>query len=665
MHKLSIEQIISRIEKGLTFSAVAKDNSFSIKINSYVPYVCTAIHDGHHFRDELSIKTVLSEYERWYEEDPFTGDFIASMPITLVGHDSRFEYDLNRDPSNAVYDTAWGKRVWRKPLTKDEKKRSLTKHTNYYRVVSALVKKLEQLFNACVVYDMHSYNWRRWDRSVPVFNIGSEKVDQKRFGDHVNSWAEELRKIELPNDENTTEINDVFKGYGYQLAHITQNFKNTLVLATEVSKIYCNEETGEPFPAVVGAISDQMKTAIVNHAHSFAEEFTSWHHDKKHKLLANNLEDIVLEIDQKLFKLVKDFELLNYVNPTNTIKEKKKFFSSKGTENPDFTYRPIRFDAYSLKRELFDLEVEKITDIHIQNLYKETIQAYVDKIDLLDSINTDKFVINSLKYFGKPSLADIANARLLLSLNNPDPISEKSLTTEDAMRMFSESFDSYGFKGKIEVSSNITADAMVMNQQKKVLVKKGARFAPKGLEYLVHHEIGVHMVTTMNSNEQPLKIFNIGLPVNTKTQEGLAVLAEFLSGNIMMSRLRELALRVLAVDMMVNGADFKKTFRFLVNEHKLGVDSAFYLTTRIFRGGGFTKDYLYLSGLKEVYKFWKDGNDLAPLLIGKTSFDFYGTIVELMDRGILKHPKHITSVFEKPQHAKNNPIYNFVLDSIK
>ncbi len=97
---------------------------------------------------------------------------------------------------------------------------------------------------------------------------------------------------------------------------------------------------------------------------------------------------------------------------------------------------------------------------------------------------------------------------------------------------------------------------------------------------MVHHEIGVHMVTTMNSNIQPLKIFNLGLPVNTKTQEGLAVLAEFLSGNIMMSRLRELGLRVLASDMMINGADFKKTFRFLVNEHKLDVESAFYMTTR-------------------------------------------------------------------------------------
>jgi len=665
MRKLTIEQIISNIEKGLTFSCVSKDNSFSIKIDSYVPYVCTAIHDGHNFRDELSIKTVLSEYERWYEEDPFTGDFIGSMPITLIGHDSRFEYDLNRAPESAVYETAWGKKCWRKSLSKDEKKRSLAKHTNFYRVVHALAYKLEKEFNACVWYDIHSYNWKRWDRPVPVFNIGSEKINQKQFGQYVNSWANELKKIEIPHEENTTEINDVFKGNGYQLAFLTRNFNNTLVLATEVSKIYCNEETGEPFPAVISAITNQLKTAIVNHAHDFAEKFTNWNELKKNKLLANKIEDVVKKIDTELFNLVKDFELLKYVNPINIQKEKKKFFSAKATENPEFEYKPVAFNAFELKRKLYSLEIEKINDIHIQNLYKETILAYVDKINMLDTIDSEAFLINSLKYYGKPDHNDIDNAHFLLNLSNPEPTAEKSLTTVDAVRMFKQSFNDYGFKGKIEVSSSITADAMVLNQQKKVLVKKGARFSPKGLEYLVHHEIGVHMVTTMNSNLQPLKIFNIGLPVNTRTQEGLAVLAEFLSGNTMMVRLRELGLRVLAADMMIAGADFKKVFRFLVNEHKLDVDQAFYLTARVFRGGGFTKDYLYLRGLKEMYKFWKSGKDMSPLLIGKTTLEFYGTIKELMERGILNKPKYITSVFENPKHEMNNPIYGFVMDSIK
>ena len=92
--------MIQRIGKGIAFEAEARDRSFRIKIREYVPYVCTAIHDGGNFRDELKLKTVLSDYERWYEEDPHTADFMSSMPIVLAGQDSRFEHDLNRDPNN-------------------------------------------------------------------------------------------------------------------------------------------------------------------------------------------------------------------------------------------------------------------------------------------------------------------------------------------------------------------------------------------------------------------------------------------------------------------------------------------------------------------------------------------------------------------------------------
>ena len=206
---------------------------------------------------------------------------------------------------------------------------------------------------------------------------------------------------------------------------------------------------------------------------------------------------------------------------------------------------------------------------------------------------------------------------------------------------------------------------MVLNQSKKVLLKRGARFRPKELSYLVHHEIGVHMVTTMNSNAQPLKVFNLGLPVNTATQEGLAVLSEYLSGNILLKRLKELGARVIAVNLMANGADFKKTFRTLVNDYSMDVDDAFYLVTRVFRGGGFTKDFLYLRGFRDVHRFWKSGHDLSPLLIGKTSLEFYNTIVEMIDRGLLRKPTYMTRAFENPQTDKNDPIFEYIVKGIR
>ena len=101
------------------------------------------------------------------------------------------------------------------------------------KVTHALIQKLEEIFGAVVVYDMHSYNYKRWDREVPVFNIGTERIDNKRYSKYIKHWREELLKIELPEIEVEANINDVFFGRGYNLEYITKNFKNTLVLATE------------------------------------------------------------------------------------------------------------------------------------------------------------------------------------------------------------------------------------------------------------------------------------------------------------------------------------------------------------------------------------------------------------------------------------------------
>ncbi|MEZ4936638.1 MAG: N-formylglutamate amidohydrolase [Crocinitomicaceae bacterium] len=176
---MSIKQIVKLIQNQETFEAIAEDGSFQIKVHGYVPYICTAIHDGHKLRSSLKDKILIDEFGRWYEEDPYTGAFITSMPITLIGMDSRYEYDLNRGPETCIYEEAWGNKVWKRTLTAKERQISLQKHANYYKVTHALVAKLEELFDGCVVYDVHSYNWQRWDRKVPLFNIGSEKIDPK------------------------------------------------------------------------------------------------------------------------------------------------------------------------------------------------------------------------------------------------------------------------------------------------------------------------------------------------------------------------------------------------------------------------------------------------------------------------------------------------------
>ncbi len=275
MKKLTIDQIIQNIEEGKAFEAVSSDYSFTIKIDAYVPWLCGAVHDGHQFRKSLWEYCLHSEYERWFEEDPCTKEMMDSQPIVVAGMDSRFEYDLNRPPETAIYEDAWGKKLWKVPLPSEERSISMAKHEAFYKVIHALVTKLESLFEEVIVYDMHSYNWRRWDRRVPEFNIGTANVDQEKYQEQISSWRTSLASFTFPNTrENLSTINDVFQGNGYFLKYITKYFKNTLVLATEISKIYCDELSGTIYPEVVRSVKEQMAIAIPAHATAFTKKHT-------------------------------------------------------------------------------------------------------------------------------------------------------------------------------------------------------------------------------------------------------------------------------------------------------------------------------------------------------------------------------------------------------
>ena len=130
-----------------------------------------------------------------------------------------------------------------------------------------------------------------------------------------------------------------------------------------------------------------------------------------------------------------------------------------------------------------------------------------------------------------------------------------------------------------------------------------------------------------------------------------------------MKRLRELALRVIAIDMMCNGSDFKGCFS-SCEKTKL-IKTLLLICVLEYIGGGFTKDYLYLNGFSKLFKFWQQGNDLSPLLVGKTSIEFYNTIVEMIDRNIVEKPMYITKSFADPKTKLNDQLFDYILSGLK
>src|SRR5690606_34958845 len=121
-------------------------------------------------------------------------------------------------------------------------------------------------------------------------------------------------------------------------------------------------------------------------------------------------------------------------------------------------------------------------------------------------------------------------------------------------------------------------------------------------------------------------------------QEGLAVLAEYLVGGLSPGRLRLLAGRVLAIHFLIDGASFVEVFRRLVQDFGFAKKTAFFVTLRVFRSGGLTKDAVYLRGILHLLQALSRGARFETLLLGKLGFDHVGMVDDLSGRGILRPP---------------------------
>jgi uncharacterized protein (TIGR02421 family) len=148
---------------------------------------------------------------------------------------------------------------------------------------------------------------------------------------------------------------------------------------------------------------------------------------------------------------------------------------------------------------------------------------------------------------------------------------------------------------------------------------------------------------------QPFQQLEVGLAGYDGLQEGLAVLAEYLVGGLSRFRTRVLAARVVAAHHLLDGATFVDTFRALDRNYEFSQRTAYTMTMRTYRGGGLTKDAVYLRGLLQILRYLHEGGDLEPLFVGKVASAHLPLICELSVRQIIKPPALRPRYLEGPE----------------
>ena len=164
-------------------------------------------------------------------------------------------------------------------------------------------------------------------------------------------------------------------------------------------------------------------------------------------------------------------------------------------------------------------------------------------------------------------------------------------------------------------------------------------------ERLKVHEVGVHALRAANGYEQPLKIFALGLPGYLPTEEGLSSYFEEFTGNTSEETMRDYAARVIAVDSVCQGLNFRQTFDRL-KSYELTNDQAWNLAIRAHRAGGYIKDHVYLDGHRKVKEFVASDGDFNTLYVGKVGIEDLPLVRRLVKEGTLREAKY------KPQFVK-------------
>jgi uncharacterized protein (TIGR02421 family) len=328
-------------------------------------------------------------------------------------------------------------------------------------------------------------------------------------------------------------------------------------------------------------------------------------------------------LDARMVKVARGIRLLGMVSWPASLQE--PFLASWSAGNavlPAVEYP--RHDFSDTRRELDAIAAAADPQHPLGAYLVESTHSWSTAAALLEVLGTPEVAVHSQALFGRPdeplpgngpttreaarhfiALADELDRELLA------PWEQVAVSATSMQLQLQASLDDFFNERVIEVVIDPELIAKAAAGATRIRLRAGAAFTDYDRHQLLEHEAFVHSLTALNGREQPvLTSLSLASPRTTATQEGLATFAEQITGSIDIERMKRVSLRIEAVAMALDGADFIQVFRHFIDAGQNQVES-FASAQRVFRGvpvtGGaaFTKDTVYLRGLVGVHTFFR------------------------------------------------------------
>jgi len=384
--------------------------------------------------------------------------------------------------------------------------------------------------------------------------------------------------------------------------------------------------------------------------------------------------DRLSKISKTLIEAQRKITILDAIKWTDSVKD--EFFKNNCKELPKvsksyYDAMPLPFDNTQKKEEFRQIIAQ--TRLYFGNfspmsrLIIDRCHEYIRALEMLDARGTKKFSKIAIELYGSPQDAFYPNGPKLADMGATlfDLLTEldiklqteadiKKYTAQQGQEILQKSLSNFFNNAqksvKVMVGDGMVADASAGADTIKL--KDSAMFSERDLRCLEVHEGWVHVGTTLNGALQPYCDFlSKGSPSCSVLQEGLAVLTEVITMSSYPRRMRKITNRVVAMDMVIKGADFLDIFNYF-QRCGLSQDESYAHSVRIFRGsspefGPFTKDLTYAKGFLLAYNFIlfaiaQQSIEVIDLLfVGKINLEDVPLLIELKDLGLLEPPLYL------------------------
>jgi len=431
----------------------------------------------------------------------------------------------------------------------------------------------------------------------------------------------------------------------------------------EVDAVYRDPLSSTLLTFALKKLHHGITVAFKKTFYTFSHEHTNFKPEHFHVLGRKAITKAVRKVDKQLARVSDNFDLLLHVTPTNSQAAWEEFEDSHFKIIPEFHYRPRTADPAILKRLLFEAPIEKIEDPALANIFSSKRDELDKQISLLAARGLPEFLPGSIQLYGKVEKSLLKLSETILSHAIDETIQDdKTMLNAEELAEYARAEVKY-YQDK---DPDLTCSVEVRDDIAGILVSHGnfligtdVLMRKNRLNATLSHEIGTHVVTHYNGRQQPFQQLYAGMAGYEELQEGLAVLSEYLVGELDISRMRLLAGRVIAANSVINGDDFIETFNLLLQQYSFIPYTAFLISLRVHRGGGYIKDMVYLRGFSHLLDYLKTGDDFDILYTGKVSLKYLPLIKELRWRQVIK------PVALKPRYLEQQDCQNRLKELIE